>query len=243
MEIPPSDITADAPDAVPLIRVLRRIEAEAEAAGWSENGYLCVWVIYDHHDVVTEGQYGHMLAAAGAPLRTSRYTARPMVPAQYFTSTPEVSPQVGLRNYAMNLAYTDPAALGDMADLMVMMRHMLAMPGIVAFAASYEAWFEKRVSEGQLRRALAGQSRFADSPSAQEVRIVLGVDRADRVHKVSRIRHQAAEVEAHAPIRGDISTSLRILMDTACGRLPDRAGFAERYPTLIEARRRAGRDL
>lgn len=222
----------------PLLRLLRRVEAEADVAGWSgASSGLCVWVVYDHHDVVTAAQLHHTLAATGAVLRNPRYTARPLLPPRMFDAAPG-APWEGLRTFVLNVAYADPQDR-FLAEGVVMLRGLVAMPGIVAFAAGYEAWGGPGVTGAEAWDAAAGRSHLEESPGSKEMRVVVAVDRAGRVHRVARTRGApGVEVWEDSPVRGDLSTSLRILMDTACGRLPAPSGFAERYPTLAELERR-----
>lgn len=171
----------------PLLRLLRRVEAEADAAGWSgESSGLCVWVVYDHHDVVTSAQLDFTLAATGAVLRNPRYTARPLLPPRMFDGAP-VAPWEGLRTFVLNIAYADPQDQ-FLAEGVVMLRGLVAMPGIVAFAACYEAWGGPDVQGREVWDAVAGRSHLKESPRSKETRVAVAVDRSDRAHIVARER-------------------------------------------------------
>jgi hypothetical protein len=232
---------AACPDLPALGRLLRRLEADAERDGWHESAVMSVFVIYDHHDVVTDDLLRRVMARMGAPVRTARYTAQPMLPRRVFAQAvlpQDTGPHVGLRRFVMNLAYADSEHGDEVEGGVEAMRDLLRVPGLVAFAACYEAWGQRNLAPQALRGAISGGGHLRDLPDSQEVRLVMAVDAQDRVHRVLRVRGEPAELllSDDGRVRGDVSTSLRILMDTAYDRLPGTPeAFGQRYPTLLQS--------
>lgn len=224
-------------------RLLARVEAQHERAGW--NGALVVYAVYEPADVVSAGLIERLLKFSGTPVQAGRYAAQPMLGTKIFTGALQAGcqPWEALRNFAHGMAFTDTdllqAAVDDGgADLpdpeaLGMFRQFLHLPGIVGFAACYETSALKDLPAAAFRKVLASDRHFSEYRGAQQARLALMVDVHDRVHRVERIRGRIAELELDVPMRGDFTTSLRLLMDLAQDRLPaDQAGYDQRYPTL-----------
>ncbi len=236
-----------------LRRLLQRIEADAHRAGWVADGPgLQVYVLYDGADVVTNAQLAHTLSGMGPAIRVEgRYCARVLLPTRIFDraragedgATGGRNPYEYLRNFVMNVAFVDDAHVPAGSSIpdggMALMRGLLGMTGIFGFAASYEAW---GVVGYKPDGPVTATTRIADEPGARETRIVLAVDALDRVHRVQRFRGGKPDAVMEVPMRGDISTSLRIMVDTAYQRLPaaNPEAFKARYPSLNEVHGHAG---
>lgn len=213
-------------------KLLRRIEAHRDMTGWHDEGELWVYVVYDHHDVTLNHHIRRVMIRMGDPIRNSRYTAQPMLPRMFDVVRREEdrAPTDTLRRFAMNLAFADPDDAGpDMADKFETFRYLLAQPGILGFAASYEA---HGLKAGLLPRLLPRPGHLHGEPDARELRIAVMVDANDVAHRVIRWRGEPAELTT-GDMHGNATTSLRILMDTAAGRLPEKTAqaFWQRYPS------------
>lgn len=232
--------------------LLVRLEADAHRRGWVSHGSgLTVYCLYDGADVVTSAFLDQTMGGLGGAVRVGgRYCARTMLPASMFdraAAGEPGKPYEFLRRFALNVAFADdddvPLGSAVPPGGLEYMRMLLRQPGIFGFAATYEAY--AMLSAAPMDN-IGPDTRIGDEPGAREVRMLLAVDALDRVHEVRRFRGDKPEVIMDAPMRGDISTSLRILVDTVFHRLPPATpeGFAERYPTINEyhARRRAAQD-
>lgn len=217
-------------------RLLRRIEAHHAGTGWHiDGGHLWVYVIYDHHDVTLNHHISRIMSRMGAPVRNSRYTAQPVLAPRHFQQSRHPTDRgglSGLRRFVMNMAYADPAALDDSAEHLVLFRQLLREPGIVGFAACYEASGYKAGTpnlQGLMQLAQTTGASLEALPGALDVRIAVLVDVHDRAHIVRRWRGEHADLIPERG-RGNATTSLRILMDVARNRTPEPADFEARYP-------------
>lgn len=225
-------------------KLLLKVEAHAHRFGW--DGPVHVRVVYDEN------------AANGAADRLYRQIAPP--DPQYtavrhygYTSTtlfshrilyrpwdafpPELrdpdsrasgpQPWESLRRLVVNAAYAD-------AEEAATLRQAFRQPGLLGFVTVGEAWQNTR--REPCEEAIRGEVQLADVPDSQEVRVLYSVDLAGRIQRVIRVRGRKPEVDhdADAAMRGEFTTSMRILCDIATGAVPTPEDFAARYPTLRE---------
>lgn len=144
-----------------------------------------------------------------------------------------------------------------------LMRGMLRLPGLLGYVFCSESWRRALTSEQMLAEQRSEQTpNYGDQPDSVEVRVVYCVDLFDRVHVVERDRGDRPTTvmtesgprtviqpgqglvrqEQAALIRGDTTTSLRILADMSMGRTPPQELFDQWYPTLRTAMESARRD-
>lgn len=228
-----------APTVKPIIdldqtgRLLRRVEAHHEATGWTGGPAPVVYVAYDGGDVTVAHHIERIMAGMGASIRTSRYSAQPMIPERMFKKAFLASgkqPVDALANLALNIAYADPGLVNDYAgegmdEQFVLFRRLLQEPGVLGFLYHCEAF---SVLGPGAASAVPGLVR--EHPDAKDSRIVHMVDTLDRVHHVHRIRGQVAALNLNAALDGYITGSLRMLADATMRRLPDLgADFNTRY--------------
>lgn len=225
--------TSPAIDAEAAGRLLRRIEAHHDMTGWHDgDGNMWVYVIYERDDVVMAHHIGRVMQKMGEPIRNARYVAQPMLPPRklYEGRRPEDhGPPDALRRFALNIAFADLADDGDdMAESMAAFRSLLQQPGIVGYAACHEGYGWKA---SLLPRRIPPAGCIQDDPDSQEMRIAYLVDINDLAHRVTRWRGEPAELRS-GEMRGNVSTSLRILADLTAGRLPEAnpEAFSARYP-------------
>jgi len=217
------------------VRLLRRVEAHHDQQGWHPHANMHVYVVYDHHDVVTGGAIERTMQRMGPPVRNSRYSAQPMLPSRLFAAVEAeqgLYPPAALYRFAFNTAYADSTLIEATepvtAESLEAFRELVRMPGVLGYIACSEAHMlvGDRATEAHRRRV-----RFAQMPDAVELRTAMMVDVEDRVHSVARPRAQAAEIAADCDFGGRIVNALRMLMDVTAGRLAeDQEQFDERYP-------------
>lgn len=217
-------------------RLLRRIEAHHDEQGWHPHANMHAYVVYDHHDVVTAATIEQVMRSQGEPVRTSRYSAQPMLSSQFFAAFDHVSPPTALFRTAFTAAYADTGKhlLPDhdpdnrFAGLLGQFRELLRMPGILGFAACSEMHL---LFEDNARFAHQVGIGFGDLPDAVELRMAVMVDVQNQVNTVVRKRGEQAEINPASSVDGIIVNALRLYMDTAAARLPqDQAGYDARYP-------------
>ena len=228
-----------APTVKPLInldqvgRLLRRVEAHHEGTGWTGQPAPVVYVAYDRGDVTVAHHIERIMAGMGNPIRTSRYSAQPMIPERMFREAYLISgrqPVDALANLAFNIAYADPDEVNDyvgegMDKNFVLFRRLLQEPGIIGFLYHCEAF---SVHGPGAASAIPGLVK--EHPDAKDSRIVHMVDTLDQVHHVHRIRGQVAALNLNGDLDGYITGSLRMLSDATMRRLPGNPdGFAARY--------------
>lgn len=238
-DVPPT-VFRPSIDVGPAVGLLRRVEAHREAAGWSDGeggggGNLWVYVVYDHHDVTVNHHISRIMSNIGAPVRNSRYTAQPLLNPKLFYQNRQPEDRRGLdglRRFALNMAYLPAAAMDDAEGLdgahMETFRALLREPGVVGFAACYETSGFSGVPV-HARAAMNAGVPLEQVRGAVDIRVAVLVDVNDRGHLVKRFRGEPAEVSTRQ-VRGNSTTSLRILMDVAMNRVPDTGGFHARYP-------------
>lgn len=223
------------------VRLLRRVEAHHDQQGWHSHANMHVYVVYDHHDVVTGAIIERVMRGSGEPVRNSRYSAQPMLPSRMFAAAWEASgikAPAALYRFAFNTAYADTGAIrsngdgddAEHADGLEVFRELLRMPGILGYIVCSEA----HLLEGDLaNQAHRSGTPFALVPGSVEVRAAYMVDVDNRVSVVHRNRGETAEVLPDCDLGGRVINSLRMMMDLSLGRLPqDQAGFDARYPCV-----------
>lgn len=226
-------MSANAPDIdLDLLgRIMRHVESGLHRFGWdSPQTALQVHVVYDHRDADTDRTV--RLIGSGPNLRGRSYRYGPYATQMvYWPALLNQGDTPGwerLRTMALNVAFGE-------SDECARMREFFRLPGIRAFMAIQEVWSTEQTA-AELRAELeAGQPpRYADDPRSTEARTALAIDTADRAHVLRRDRGRKPELAMNVPRRGDISTSLRILMDCALDRSPAPEDFEQRYPTLLQ---------
>jgi hypothetical protein len=246
---PPSEPLTDPhpADVDLLLRVLRRVEADAHRKGWDSTP-MTLFTVYEHGDEDTDYVYRKLCGAnprTPVTVRVGGYTAQAIIPPQLLTGTPGVPPYEALRTYAMNLAYCPDDSDGYRPVNVI--RSVLRLRGVIAVGCVYEAWQRLIASDQALAAELADAAPdYSTMPDSVEMRVAAAVDLEGRLHQVKRTRgdrpvtvggytvlvpghgevQQAADVNGH----GDVSNSLRILADMIVGKTPaDQEGFDARY--------------
>jgi hypothetical protein len=216
-------------------RLLRRVEAHHGLQGWHSHANMHLYVVYDHHDVVTGYAIERTMRTMGKPIRNSRYSAQPMLSARMFAAAARnnaLDTVQALYRFALNIAYADTGLVrkqgsADEAEGLEAFRHLIRMPGILGYIACSEA---HQLLGAQADDAHRRGIRFADIPESVEVRTAIMVDVENRVHEVHRRRGGAAELFVDGDFTGRVVSSLRMLMDASARRVPeDQAGFDARY--------------
>lgn len=208
-------------------RLLLRIESDVHRGGWDKLPWL--YVLADAGANEDTGMMlRRMMRGAGPSIRVRDYLAQPMLGRQFFGPAP-MPPWEALRNFAINLAYGEQAGAEQVATVLEVLR----APGVLGFAMVGEKWGTR--DEEVARRAAVGEVNLGDVPGSVECRQLIAVTLAGQVMTVERVRGQKPELDLSAGgLRGDISTSLRILCDAVAGQVPSQEEFAERYPTLAD---------
>ncbi len=250
-------ISETEPLAVPDIdldklgQLLLKVESHVHRSGWDQP--VQVRVIYDHgaDGGATDRVFRRITPPEYevAPVRHGPYTATTLFGPRilYHISGAPVWQQ--LRTLVMAIAFPGPLDDGRVIDgvspvwdnvklikFIEMMHEMLRQPGMVGFCAVAEAWKNSAPPGGYegspLQQALHGKVNLGDVPTSVETRMVYCVDLADRVHHVGRDRGKKPGLAVDVGMRGDLTTSMRILADVATGRTPPLDKFDEHYPTL-----------
>ncbi len=221
-----------------LAGLMCRLEERHHQLGWRKSA-LTVYVVVDRHrhrpefDIITRA-----MRSLGPAIVVGRYGAQPMIIDRTLARA-DMPPWEALWTFAHNVAFTDAGQLAEsdmenreyLIEALGMMRHVLQLPGIIAFAAVQEGYGLDEASP-----ALIEEARNADIetlPGAREGRLLILVDAGDQVHKVQRVRGHDHAMEMFAPIRGDTTNSLRKLMDFAMDRLPTTQQEADdRYKSI-----------
>jgi hypothetical protein len=222
------------------VQLLRRVEAHHDIEGWHSHANMHVYVVYDHHDVVTANAIEQAMRCMGKPIRNSRYSAQPMMPFRMFARAGRdhgLTAPEALHRFAFNTVFADTELIrlnqnGDHDDVPVeqleAFRDLISMPGILGYIACSEAHV---LHTDQAKKAHQHHIPFAYMPGAVEIRGTWMVDVTDRVHSVQRNRGETAELVEDCRFFGTIVNALRMLMDFSAGRSPeDQAGYDARYP-------------
>lgn len=219
-----------------LGRLLTRIEIDVHRAGWDRHPWLFLLVDAGAHED-TALHIRRIMRGAGPSIRVGGYLAQPMFGESFFGRA-DMPPWEALRVFAVNLAYgEDP---GEEAVTQVL--EVLRAPGVFGFAMVAEKW--RNSEPDAVRRAVAGEVNLGDVPGSVECRQLVAVTTAGRVMEVERVRGRKPELHMDADtLRGDISTSLRILADAVAGQVPPPEQFEQRYPTLAQLMEPAAVDL
>lgn len=208
-------------------RLLRRVEAHHDRAGWHHTAHVHVYAVYDHHDVVTATMIRGALHTMGPGISNSRYTAQALLtPREFEESHRETGSQdyETLFRFAYNMAYvnTDDVRDGKFASTLKtysrtadrfawnldIFRQVLRMPGLLGF-----------IHCGELVDECGHSARLA-----------VMVDMHDRVHRVFRHEGEPAMLELAVDDRASVITSLRVLTDITQGRVPAEGdAFMDRY--------------
>ncbi len=222
-----------------LGELLRRVEGHHESAGWHMHAEMWMYLVFDHHDVVTAAAVAESVIGRGKVIRTGRYTAQAILEPGHFAAgidAGDVSPHQALYRFVMNVAYGDLTGEPEFAiNTMDRFRELLRMTGIIGFLVCYESYGQVNPVSGDLEQHAAGRPGSRECGHVQEVRSALMVDSDDRVHAAFRVRGEPAHLELDLTCFGFGVQVLRILMDAATGRLPDdQESFAARYTGLSQ---------
>jgi hypothetical protein len=221
-----------------LSDLLTKVEAQLHLDGWHDHSVPWMYIAYDPHDVVTATALKESSPLAGEPVVNDRYVAHPILnPVIFFLSRVpgDESPAAGTYRFAMNVAYGDLDMMRThsvpAADQMILFRKAIRMPGVLGFITYDEAFGLDDPTPEQANSITTGERHVWDHQNAKEMRVGVMVDALDRVHRVRRFRGEEPTVALDEPLYGDSVNSLRILMDSATGRLPPTpAEYAARYP-------------
>lgn len=213
-------------DEETLGRLLTRIEADVHRAGWDEHPWLFVLVDAGAHED-TGVHMRRLMRGAGPSIRVGDYLAQPMFGEKFFAAA-VMPPWEALRGFALTMAY-GPTVEHQRATVLQVLR----APGVFGFAMVAEKW--RNDDPEVVRRAVAGEVNLGDVPGSVECRQLIAVTTGGRVMAVDRVRGRKPELSMDADnLRGDISTSLRIMCDLITGQVPPEGEFAQRYPTLAQ---------
>lgn len=216
-----------------LGRLLRRLDADAEAAGWDQPPQL--HIVYATGSEAAEF-FTSLNGRYGTPATVGPYTSRQFIPSEMLCGDTPAT----LRQIALNFAYT-PAhpAVGRLLSA-------ARLPGVVAVAAIVEA---------HAIEVLAGQDRdrsrrIEHLPGAYEVRTVdcCGLDdvfvelfhrRGRPAELVSDVLPGGDGVGHLAHLGGFLITSVRLLAAAITGTAPARENITTRWPPNEEAERQS----
>jgi hypothetical protein len=216
-------------------RLLRRVEAHHDQQGWHSHANMHLYVVYDHHDVVTGYAIERVMRTMGQPVRNSRYSAQPMLSTRMFAAAHRdnnLDTVQALCRFALNIAYADTDLVRKQgseyeAEGLEAFRHLIRMPGILGYIVCSEA---HQLLGPQADDAHRRKIRFANIPESVEIRTAIMVDVENRVHDAHRRRGETAELFVDGDLTGRVVSSLRMLMDASARRVPeDQAGFDARY--------------
>lgn len=218
-------------------RLLLRIEATAHRHGWNHpRNRPHLYLIFDNREPEVAAEIRQIMGnnpRLGPGQRIDKYTAQMAFSPETVASGSndgQEPPWEVLRRLALNITYTPPEA----DDAAATMRAVLRIPGTIAWAVCSEGWSRGRTqSRADFQAEL--DKNYADLPGSVEVRTALAVDALDQVHQVTRLRGKPAQLKTCAPIRGDLSTTLRIIVDMVYSRSPKPSSFAKHYPTILDS--------
>lgn len=205
-------------------RLLLRIESDVHRGGWDAPPWVFVLVDADVHPDTGQG-LRRIMRGSGPSIRVRGYLAQPILAGRFFTTTPG-APWEALRTFAVNLAYAEHENVSTV-------REVLRSPGVFGFVAVMTSW--RTDDREALNRAIAGEVNLGDAPGSVESRHLVSVTTDGRVRTVTRDRGRKPELHLNEDhLRGDFSTSLRILCDMVIDDVPAPEEFDQRYPTLGE---------
>ncbi len=210
-----------------LGRLMLQVEQHVHRFGWDQP--VQTRVVYDHTVDPDADRFFRRICPPGdfcRQVRLGPYVASTLFGPRVLHALPGVPPWETLRTMAVNIAY------GDGDDNVAQMRAALDWPGLVGFLTVGEAWHNTEQTD--VHCAIRGEVNLGDVPGSVECRVVYGVDLADRAHRAQRVRGRKPELDMEAPMRGDVTTSMRIIADAVTGRTPPPDQFAARYPTLSD---------
>lgn len=223
---------------VPLLcRLLRRIEMDAHRAGWDQPPAL--FVLYDARadDGGTDRAYRRLM---GQNPRLRPATRVPPYVAQAFLDGPHFAAGdkplwEQVRRFALNLAYGD----GDYEQIAVM-RGALSAPGVLGFAYLGEGYALAVKGRAAAADMFGGTRDLAEEAGAVETRMLYAADVTNRLYVLTRSRGRKPELDdnAGADMRGDFTTSLRLLVAAATGTVPPAEEYALHFPRLAELLRK-----
>ncbi len=218
-------------DVAHLGRLLRQVEADNHRRGWDLPPVA--YVLYDARaaEGATDRWFRHAMAASPRlrpATRVGPYVAQPMLDQSFFRQA-DLEPYEALRRFALSLAYAsaDDATAGPL-------RAALRQPGVLGFAVAIEAWGTRDQAAAQA--AIHGGPHLGDVAGSVETRLVYAADLTLRVYKVKRQRGEQPSLDDNAGVymRGDFTTSLRILVAAVTDTVPPIDEFEIHYPTLAQ---------
>jgi hypothetical protein len=144
----------------------------------------------------------------------------------------DVEPYEALRTFAVNLAYAP-----DDHETAGALRDALRQPGVLGFAVCIEAWGTR--DPAVFKAAIHGSVHLGDAPGSVETRLVYAADLTGRVYMVERQRGAQPWLDDNAGVhmRGDFTTSLRIIVAAVTDTAPPVEEFELHYPALAELHR------
>jgi hypothetical protein len=148
-----------------------------------------------------------------------------------------LEPYEALRRFALNMAYApDHEAAGPLLAA-------LRQPGVLGFAVCIEAWGTR--DPAAFQAAIHGGTHLGDVPGSVETRRVYAADLTVRMYTVERVRGEQPYLDDNAGvhIRGDFTTSLRILVAAVTDTVPPMEEFELHYPALAQLHPQPGDPL
>jgi hypothetical protein len=213
-----------------------------EDTGWHNGadvagGYFA-YLVYDTYDVVTASKIERILRSRGAPIRSSRYAAQPVLGPDLFSPEQAMaagidSPAAAFDNFAMNVGFADLEAVDRQTQPggLRAFREFLRQPGVLGFMVISEAWGMRH--PGPAAAALLESGIHPGRiKGAEETRRIFFCDIHDQVSRAYKWRGEPdIEIEHGVHICDQLVISVRILADVASGRpLPDsQEAFTARY--------------
>lgn len=218
-------------DMAALAHLMAVVESTHHRRGW-RSSLMTVYTIVDTLDLYAAEIVSSAMGSIGEPIRARRYLAQPMMNDKMFAEAAAKVDQPAWRSldkFAHSMAFVDTDILAadetvddaeDLAEKTTMARQLLQLPGVVGFAACYEGYGLGALHPNQLEQIRATDDHLDSQPGAREGRMLILVDADDQVHTARRVRGSRPALEICAPMRGDVTNSLRKLMDLATERLP-----------------------
>lgn len=219
-------LSAEDLDLELLRRLMLRLEVVAGERHWEHR----VVVVYRWKDCPETHEVYERIMHRDRGVRVGGYAARAFLRDDMMRGVWENAAD-GLRNFVLHLAFPhdgiqdEEFRRGGEAVLAA-----LSAPGVVAFGYLGLVYMSKDFDFAL--RSIHEDLPVASAPDAREGRQVNMLDLAGRTHHLIRPFGEPATVRMCSDAAGDVSTSLRLLVDAVCGTVPPFEEFSVRYPTL-----------
>jgi hypothetical protein len=209
--------------------LLIKIEASAHREGW--DGPAKLYVIYDATDLETDHHYRRLMGMnprLGPSVGHGGLRAQAFLNEEFFhelvESRGEPRLEVGeaFRNAAVNIAYADEE------ESVNIVRRVLLGPSTLGFAFCGETYKIGMSWEEQKRDHRA----IADIPGAKKARICIGIDKAERMWMLTRVRGKKPLVSDCDRLGGRLSMALLLLVMALNDAVPPMEELEKVFPNI-----------